>query len=140
MNQFKKSFLVLTLTLAVMIISRVTVAQDGVKMNPDNHKVLVDDDNVRVYEVTFAPGQKMGMHSHPRHVVYALTDGTITLTSNGKSEAVTLKAGDAVDMDAVSHSTENSGTSEVRLVVVEIKNDTGMSKSKVKDKRTDRKM
>lgn len=135
MKRFLRGFVSLIAVTGVsMLFISHTIAQDGVKMNPGIHKVLIDDESVRVYEVTFAPGQKMAMHSHPRHVVYALTGGTITLTANGKSEAVTLNAGDAVNLEAVSHSTENTGSTEVKLVVVEIKKDMGMKGKMMKDK------
>ncbi|HEY1025426.1 MAG TPA: cupin domain-containing protein [Sphingobacteriaceae bacterium] len=134
MKKFQRGMLCLMLLSGLMFFSKQVRAQDPVKLNPGNHKILVDDDHVRVYEVIIPPGQKVAVHSHPRHVVYALSGGTLTLTKDGKSEAVTIKEGDAMDMPAESHSTENTGSTEVKLVVVEIKKDMGMKGKMMKDK------
>ena len=40
-------------------------AQDVVKVSPETHKVLLDNEHVRVLDVHAKPGEKVGMHSHP---------------------------------------------------------------------------
>jgi len=54
------------------IISWVTAAaQDGVKVAPENYKVLLDNTHVRVVDFTLKPGQKSPMVSRPNRVIYA---------------------------------------------------------------------
>ena len=68
------------------------------------------------------PGEKMEMHSHPAHIVYGLTSGKEKFTSaDGKTEERELKAGRAARSDAVTHSSENTGTTEDRALVIELK-------------------
>ena len=51
-------------------------AQDPVKLSPQFYKVLIDNDEMRVLEFHFKPGEKEPMHSHPRGFVYALRPAT----------------------------------------------------------------
>ena len=39
-------------------------SMDAVNAAPKNHKVLYEDDKVRILDVTVAPGEKENMHSH----------------------------------------------------------------------------
>ncbi len=109
---------VVLLVLAMPILT----AQDMVKVAPKNCKVLLDNDRVRVVRVVTKPGEKLEMHSHPANIVYSMTSGKAKFTSaDGKTEERELKAGQAVWSDAVTHSTENVGTSESRVLVIELK-------------------
>lgn len=97
-------------------------AQDIVQVAPKNCKVLLDNDHVRVVRVVTKPGEKIETHSHPANIVYAMTSAKVKFTSaDGKTEERELKAGQAVWSDAVTHSTENIGTSESRALVIELK-------------------
>ena len=98
------------------------LAQDMVKVSPKNCKVLLENDRVRIVRVVVKPGEKLEMHSHLANIVYALTSGKSKFTSSdGKSEERELKAGQAVWSDAVTHGTENIGTTETRALVIELK-------------------
>jgi quercetin dioxygenase-like cupin family protein len=73
-------------------------------------------------EVSLKPGEKVGTHSHPDHVVFLLTDAKLKETiADGKTNEITGKAGEAKWMKAVTHSTENAGTTPLRGIVVELK-------------------
>jgi beta-alanine degradation protein BauB len=62
------------------------------------------------------------MHSHPNHVIYVLKDSKIKLTTpDGKNSEVSLKAGQAVWMEAGQHAAENLGKLEASNLVVERK-------------------
>jgi quercetin dioxygenase-like cupin family protein len=52
------------------------LAQDVTKVagGPETHKVILDNDQVRVLDARIQPGQKLAMHSHPANVVYYVTD------------------------------------------------------------------
>ena len=97
-------------------------AQDMVKVAPKNCKVLLDNDSVRVIRVVIKPGEKLPMHSHGANIVYSLTGGKATYISpDGKTTERVLKAGEAVWSDAITHGTENTGTTETRALVIELK-------------------
>jgi len=116
--------------LAVSVVSvallfvavRTARAQDIVKVAPKSCKVLLENDQVRVIRVVQKPGEKIKMHSHPAYILYTMTSGKAKFTSaDGKSEERDLKAGQAVWSDAVTHASENVGTTESRVLVIELK-------------------
>jgi quercetin dioxygenase-like cupin family protein len=97
-------------------------ADDIVKAAPDHAKVLLDNEHVRVIEVRTKPGDKITMHSHPAYVLYSLTSGKARFTSpDGKTTDRDLKKGQAIWSDGVAHATENTGKSESRVLLVELK-------------------
>jgi quercetin dioxygenase-like cupin family protein len=98
------------------------LAQDPVKVAPDTHKVLLENDRVRVLEFRGKPGEKTPMHSHPASVGYALSGGKIKFTyPDGKTEERENKEGAARWNEAVTHAAENVGTTELHLVQIELK-------------------
>jgi len=85
-------------------------------------KVLVDNDNVNISEVTFAPGAVADWHSHPQHTIYAITDMKLQVEEKGKETKVNdVKAGQAIWSPAVTHKTTNVGTTPMTAIVTEIK-------------------
>jgi quercetin dioxygenase-like cupin family protein len=86
------------------------------------HQVLLENDAVRVLEIRMKQDAKSEMHSHPRSVVYNLNNSQVKFTfPDGKSDVLDLKRGQAMWLDAVSHSVENTGTEDVMAVLVELK-------------------
>ena len=85
------------------------------------HKVLLENDQVRVLEVRMKHA-KSEMHSHPRNVAYILNNSQAKFTfPDEKSDVVDLKRGQAMWFDAVSHSVENTGTEDLTAVLIELK-------------------
>jgi quercetin dioxygenase-like cupin family protein len=120
------------LLLALALTACTTAAADPTKKAPppgdpavvakDVYKLVLENDRVRVFDVRFAPGQKAPMHSHPDHVVYVLDDATIRLTGpDGKSQDVSIKAGQALFLPAGPHAAENVGKTGAHNLVVELK-------------------
>ena len=85
------------------------------------YKLKMENDRVRVFDVTFKIGDKAVMHHHPDHVVYVLEGGKMKLTSEGKTDILDLKDGDAMFLNAQTHEAENIGQSTLELLVVELK-------------------
>ena len=113
---------VLFATVALFFVAGTVLAQDVVKVSPGTDKVLLENDRVRVLDVRAKPGQKVPMHSHPANVVYALSDYKIRFTyPDGKTEVREGKAGGTRWNEAVTHSSENVGTTEFHLVQIELK-------------------
>jgi len=95
---------------------------DPAKAAADVYKMVMENDRVRVFEVSFQPGQETVMHTHPDHVVYVLSDYTLDLKlPNGNSQEVPLKAGKALWIGAGPHAAKNIGKTEGRALVVELK-------------------
>jgi len=97
-------------------------AQDPVRVGPDIYKCTFENERVRVCEVTFKPGAKIATHSHPNHLVYSLTGGKLLVTGpDGKATESVSKAGDVTWSPATTHSGSNPGPTEVKVLVVELK-------------------
>ncbi len=108
--------------LGFTLASRVSLAQDPVKVAPNNYKVALENDSVRVCNVQAKAGEKVALHSHPDHLVYAINGGKVKFTyPDGKTKDVELKAGEATWIKAETHATDNVGTTELKLVVFELK-------------------
>lgn len=98
------------------------VAQDPVKVDPAHHKVEFENDQVRVIRVTIPPGDKTLVHEHPNSVGIYLRDTKSRLSPvGGKVTETTRKAGDVMDLAAVTHVVENIGTGTAEVIMVELK-------------------
>ena len=106
-------------------VGALVLAQDVVKVSPETHKVLLENEHVRVLDVHAKPGEKVAMHSHPSSTLYYLTDGKLKITyPDGRTEERTVKAGTAVWSEAVTHAVENVGANEFHEVHIELKEPT----------------
>jgi len=85
------------------------------------YKIINENDRMRVLRVIFKPGDTAKMHHHPQHVAYVLKGGKIKLTSEGKTQEMSLEEGSAVFLDEQNHEVTNIGNTAVDLVVVELK-------------------
>jgi quercetin dioxygenase-like cupin family protein len=98
-------------------------AQDLVKLRPDMYKVLLENDRVRVLEWTFKPGDKEPPHTHPEMVTYLLAGGK--RQAYGADDKLLnerdMKAGQAFWSPPVKHWLVNTGTTEIKAIIVEIK-------------------
>ena len=81
------------------------MAEDVVKVAPNLYKVLLENDRVRVLDSLYKPGDKSAMHSHPDIVGYMLGNGKAKFTMpDGQAMEIETKAGEALFMEAQSHS------------------------------------
>jgi len=89
------------------------------------YKIALENDRVRVRDVTFAPGvADNGMHTHGYpHVGVILTTGALVFTDpSGKVERVAFHAGNVGYRDAhVTHMVTNPGPDPMRVIEVELK-------------------
>lgn len=105
----------------VCVVGIVRAADDLLKVAPKCCTVLLQNDEVRVLDYVCKVGEKVPMHMHPDHVVYALTDGKIRFTmEDGTTKDVDIKKGQAIFNKAVTHSTENIGSTEFHGIIVEM--------------------
>jgi quercetin dioxygenase-like cupin family protein len=117
-----KSMRKLMLLAAVCVVVPALWAQDPVKVDPKHYKVEFENAKVRVLRIKYEAHSKSIMHSHPDSVAVFLTDGTANMaTPDGKSQAMTMKAGQAQFTPAGAHLPENTGDKAFELVLVELK-------------------
>jgi quercetin dioxygenase-like cupin family protein len=97
-------------------------AQDAAKVDAKHYTVAFENDQVRVLKVHYGPGEKSTMHSHPNTVAVFLTDAKGRFTvPDGKSQDISVKAGDVIWDDATIHLPENTGDKAFDVVLVELK-------------------
>jgi len=97
-------------------------AQDPVKVDPAHYKVLLNNSQVRILDYHLKPGEKAPMHSHPNHVIYSLTGGTMKFTlADGKTNTATAKPGQVIWHNAETHTVENVGKNETHGLDIELK-------------------
>jgi hypothetical protein len=117
-----------TLRLCVMLTFTILMGdpqlfgQDPVKVASKNVKVVFENHKVRVLEVRIKPGEKLPMHSHPPHLTYTLSsfkgkwvgpDGNVRI-EEGKPSAWSWT-------EAITHNSENVGTTEIHALAIELK-------------------
>lgn len=96
--------------------------QPGVKYTST---VVLENDKVRVRDVTFPPGVlDTGMHTHDlAHVGVILTKGSLVFTDpDGKAETVAFESGSVGFRSAnATHQVANPGPGPMRVIEVELK-------------------
>ena len=100
------------------------LARPGAVYAQESQKLTVkfENDRVRVLELRLKPGEAEGFHSHPQYVLYALTDYRVKNTAaDGTSRVFERKAGDVFWGEPITHRGENVGDTEVRALIVELK-------------------
>lgn len=88
-------------------------------------KVLTENEKVRVFETTFAPGaENKAVPTTSTRVVRALSGGTLERTyADGKKEKVEYKTGEVRvnNPSAATYTAKNIGKTEIKLYVVQLK-------------------
>ena len=95
---------------------------DALEVAPHAYKVVLENDRVRVLEYRGAPGVKAEMHSHPDLVAVAIGGGKVKFTlGSGETAEAEMADGEAQFFGATDHRTENIGTTELHVVLIELK-------------------
>jgi quinol monooxygenase YgiN/quercetin dioxygenase-like cupin family protein len=97
-------------------------AQDPLPLYPENYKVLLENDRVRVMDFKLRKGDKESFHAHPAHVAYVLTGFKIRFTfPDGRTAIRETRTGDVLFSEAVTHASENIGDADAHGLLIELK-------------------
>ena len=97
---------------------------DGTVAAFDHHKVIFENERVRVLEYRDLPAEKTRQHRHPAFVLYALGPFSRTITlPDGTVLKRAFKAGDVLWSDAQTHIGANVGQTPTHVIMVELKED-----------------
>ena len=100
----------------------VVLAQDPTQVDSNHYKVTFENDQVRILRITYGPHEKSVMHEHPNSIAVFLTDGQVKFSlADGKSQEVTVKAGQSAWSPAGKHLPENMGDKSFEVVLIEMK-------------------
>ena len=104
-------------------------SMDAVSAAPKNHKVLYEDDKIRILEVTVEPGEKENMHYHrwpsvlivdsPEKKKEYTSDGKVTFTDRPSADTplpIVVRMGPTPP-----HAIENLDTNALHLYRIEMK-------------------
>lgn len=85
-------------------------------------KKLSDTLGVKMYELTFKPGDSWALHTHPDHTVYVLEGGKMALfiQETGKQDTLTFPTGMALISGPLSDSGRNIGNTTIKLLIADI--------------------
>lgn len=96
--------------------------EDPIRVSPEAHDVVLDNERVRVLLESLPPGGSLPRHRHPDHLLVAVTGGRIVTRSiHGRAETIELEPGDAMWFPALIHEVENVGSGSWRAAIVEVK-------------------
>lgn len=113
-----------TMKLAVLLtaLPLAATAQDPVKVDAGHYKLLVDNASVRVLKISYAPGTKSVMHSHPDAMLVPLGAAKVRFTlADGKTQDMEVGKETAAYTPAATHDPANVGTTPVDAILVEFK-------------------
>jgi quercetin dioxygenase-like cupin family protein len=97
-------------------------ALDPVKVAPDSHKVAFENMFVRVLEVRVRPGSIEPRHRHPHGLSVYLASQDTKITVDGQAPRTGHReAGSFAWSDAVVHTVQNVGTTEMHVLRIELK-------------------
>lgn len=95
---------------------------DVVKLDPEHHPVVLENQRVRAIRTILEPNLKSPMHEHPHYVVVYLTELHTTMTmADGRKVDNPRKSGDVAWRDALKHETENIGERTAVEIQIELK-------------------
>jgi quercetin dioxygenase-like cupin family protein len=98
--------------------------QDPTHTDPDKYRPIFENDVVRVLEYHDTPGSRTSPHQHPDSVMYTLSDFQRRLHFADGTRDVSMPAGQAFWLPAQIHAGENIGSTDTRVLFVELKDST----------------
>ncbi|HEU5468479.1 MAG TPA: hypothetical protein VFU77_04170 [Steroidobacteraceae bacterium] len=101
-------FVRLTLALALAMPGAAQPqATDAVAVDPDVHRVLIDNDFIRVFDARASRGTRSPMHTHPPFVLISLDSTRFKMSQpDGKTSLFDLNPGDARWVEGAHHGWE----------------------------------
>lgn len=103
----------------LFVYSTALMAADAVQAAPNNYKVILENDKVRVLEFNGKKGDKIPMHSHPNYVSYFITEGKANFTKDGATTEAAMKKGESLWHDAETHAVDL--LSDAKVLIIELK-------------------
>ena len=113
-------------TLLVLIVSCSGTKEKSLLpevVSPDVYKVLLENEDVKVLEVTFEPGQSDNMHDHYPSTVYILQGGKaqVTLPDGTVNEIEPPTGFIGHNTEKARHQVKNIGDNTIKIILVERK-------------------
>ena len=117
-----------------MTLTGAAAELDAMIAAPDHHAILLENDRVRVLDTRVAPGERTPVHSHASPAALYVMSWSDFLRHDAEGKLMVdsrnwdrrPQIGEALWLPPLTpHSIENVGSSELRLIAVEIKAASG---------------
>ena len=97
-------------------------ALDPLEVASRNYKLIMENDQVRVFDVRIKPGERLMMHSNGPAVIYVFNNGLLRHTyPDGKVKETIAVSGTVVWDQAETHETQNVGGTDIHSLKIELK-------------------
>jgi quercetin dioxygenase-like cupin family protein len=108
---------------SVSVIQKPTENIDIVQTSPNQARVLMENEQVRIVEYFIKPGDKDVWHTHPPRSSYVVAGGKVKVyTENAEPKISEVKTGTSSWADqGAKHYVENVGDTEIKIILTEIK-------------------
>jgi len=95
---------------------------DPLLLAPENYRLLLENDRVRVFDVRIQPGENLSMHANGPSVIYVFNDGRLKHTyPDGTTKVKTAVSGAVIWDEAEAHETMNVGNTDIHSLKIELK-------------------
>lgn len=95
---------------------------DPVEASPNNYKLLFENDQVRVLEMSLRSGEIDEEHSHTSETVYFINGGKVRVhLPEGEPLEAEFPDGGVMWHEPWTHRVQNVGDSDIKAVIVEAK-------------------
>ena len=96
--------------------------KDPIEVSPENYRLLLEDGDFRLVEMTLPAGTSDIEHSHPDEMVYFITGGKVRIhLPDGESVELDIPDGHSMKHEPWTHRVENIGTTDITAVLFERK-------------------
>jgi quercetin dioxygenase-like cupin family protein len=108
---------------SVSEIQKPTENIDIVQTSPNQARVLMENEQVRIVEYFIKPGDKDVWHTHPPRSSYVVAGGKVKVyTENAEPKISEVKTGTSSWADqGAKHYVENVGDTDIKIILTEIK-------------------
>lgn len=96
-------------------------SDDPTVTDPDNYRVVFENERIRVLEYEDRPGTRTHPHHHPDSVMYTLSSFERRISSGDRVMDVRLEAGETRWLPDQVHVGENTGATATHALFVELK-------------------
>ena len=112
---------VVTFAISAQAVGQTLPPNDAVSVDPDVHRLILENEYIRVFDARASKGTKSPMHSHPPFVLVSLDSTRFRMTlPDGKTSLLDLNPGLVRWVEGAQHSWELLA-GELRVIGVEIK-------------------
>ena len=100
-----------------------TLNIDIVQTSPNQARVLMENEHVRIVEYFIKPGEKDTWHTHPPRSSYVISGGQVKVfTESAEPKISEVKAGTSSwAAQGAKHYVENIGNTDIKIILTEIK-------------------